>query len=270
MQYGNSPDPRAKVVVKQLEDQLKLYEPTELQRNYRAAKAEGYRGSLADFKVLSAPKTTVTLPGQKFESSYETTGGKTTFEKDDALVSTMEQAPQLVTKMDETLNILRNQDINTGLGAEVFNVLDKAKAQFAADKSAGKRVTSTEYLDALLGSDVFPQIQALGIGARGMDTPAEREFLRKVMTGSISLNKDTLIKMTELRRNALENATKQYNKRVDAGELDRYFRTTGRSKFRAELPAAPTGPVSATPAPAGVDQGLWNVMTPQERALWQK
>ena len=52
MQYSNLADPRAQVIVKQLEDQLKLYEPTELQRNYRAAKAEGFAGNLADFKVF--------------------------------------------------------------------------------------------------------------------------------------------------------------------------------------------------------------------------
>ena len=199
----------------------------------------------------------IQMPGQKFESAYEVEGGKSTFGKDDALVSTMEQVPQLVGKLDETLNILRNQDINTGLGADVFNVLDKAKAQFAADKEAGKRVTSTEYLDALLGSDVFPQIQALGIGARGMDTPAEREFLRKVMTGSIALNKDTLIKMTELRRKGLESTARRYNDRVEAGELDRYFSATNRRKFKAEIPEAPKA-AGGRPSGVGAD---WTIMT---------
>ena len=41
------------------------------------------------------------------------------------------------------------------------------------------------------------------------------------------------------------------------------------------VPSAETAPAKApaavtTPAPAGVDAALWNVMTPQERALWQK
>jgi acyl-CoA reductase-like NAD-dependent aldehyde dehydrogenase len=90
-------------------------------------------------------------------------------------VKRAQSLPQDFTKIDETLNILRNTDINTGLGAALFTVLDKARAQVAADKKAGKRAVNTEYLDALLGSDVFPQIQALGIGARGLDTPAERD-----------------------------------------------------------------------------------------------
>lgn len=155
------------------------------------------------------------------------------------------QIPQDIEKIDQTLNILKKSDINTGLGAEVFTVLDRARAQFAADKKAGARVTSTEYLDSLLGSAVFPQIQALGIGARGMDTPAEREFLRKVMTGSITLNKDTLIKMTELRRNMLEDQAKQFNARVDSGELTRFFEAAGRKPMKVNVPAYSSGDIQS-------------------------
>jgi hypothetical protein len=155
------------------------------------------------------------------------------------------QIPQDIEKIDQTLNILKKSDINTGLGAEVFTILDRARTQFAADKKAGARVTSTEYLDSLLGAAVFPQIHALGIGARGMDTPAEREFLRKVMTGSITLNKDTLIKMTELRRNMLEDQAKQFNARVDSGELTRFFEAAGRKPMKVNVPAYSSGDIQS-------------------------
>jgi len=144
------------------------------------------------------------------------------------------------TKIDEALDLLYNADINTGLGAEMFTVLDKARSKFAADKAAGRRVESTEYLDALLGSDVFPQISALGIGARGLDTPAEREFLRSVITGSIKMDRETLIRMTEFRRRAIEDSAKVYNERVESGALDKYFEYTGRPKAKIEVPKAPT------------------------------
>jgi hypothetical protein len=108
--------------------------------------------------------------------------------------------------------------------------------KFAADKKAGRRVEDTQYLDALLGSEVFPLIQQLGIGARGMDTPAEREFLRKVMTGTINLDKNTLIRMAELRRRALVDNATRYNSRVDSGELDAMFAATHRSKQKINIP----------------------------------
>jgi hypothetical protein len=161
--------------------------------------------------------------------------------KDDMTQITRAQSlPQDFVKIDETLNILRNTDINTGLGAELFTVLDKARAQVTLDKKAGKRAVNTEYLDALLGSDVFPQIQALGIGARGLDTPAERDYLRKVLTGSVSLSKDTLIKMTELRRKGLVSEAQRYNKRVEGGEFKNYAGATGRKVEAVTVPRLPT------------------------------
>jgi hypothetical protein len=39
-------------------------------------------------------------------------------------------------------------------------------------------ISDIEEQDRLVGSEAFPLIKALGIGARGLDTPAEREFLR--------------------------------------------------------------------------------------------
>jgi hypothetical protein len=173
--------------------------------------------------------------------------------------------------VDEALDLLYNSDINTGLGAEVFNVMDKARAKFLADKDAGKRVEGTEYLDALLGSDVFPQISALGIGARGLDTPAEREFLRNVITGTIKLDKSTLIRMTEFRRQGLEDAAKVYNSKVEGGELNKYFEYTGRPKNKVEVPARPPrGASAAVAASPRAVEFLRQNDTPENRRFFDK
>ena len=39
-------------------------------------------------------------------------------------------------------------------------------------------ISDIQEQDRLVGSEDFPLTKALGIGARGLDTPAEREFLR--------------------------------------------------------------------------------------------
>ena len=179
--------------------------------------------------------------------------------------------PQNIAKIDEALDLLYNSDINTGLGAEVFNVMDKARAKFLADKDAGKRVEGTEYLDALLGSDVFPQISALGIGARGLDTPAEREFLRNVITGTIKLDKSTLIRMTEFRRQGLEDAAKVYNSKVDGGQLDKFFEYTGRPKAKIEVSTRPPrGASAAVAAPPGAVEFLRQNDTPENRRFFDQ
>jgi hypothetical protein len=177
-----------------------------------------------------------------------------------------EAAAENLLKINETLNELRTGKAFTGQFADLQTNIAKAQAKFADDKKAGKRVTDTEYLDALLGSDVFPMISSLGIGARGLDTPAEREFLRKVMTGTVGLERDTLIKLTETRKNIAERAVKKYNAKVESGELNKYFQIKGVQPSKIELPTTPQVPGSPPP---GVDPKIWAVMTPQEKALWR-
>jgi hypothetical protein len=194
------------------------------------------------------------IPGGKADPAAAYRNIVTTAAANDDMtqVKRAQSLPQDFTKIDETLNILRNTDINTGLGAALFTVLDKARSQVAADKKAGKRAVNTEYLDALLGSDVFPQIQALGIGARGLDTPAERDYLRKVLTGSIGLTKDTLIKMTELRRKGLENEAARFNKRVEKGEFKLFGEAARRKVEAVTVPPLPT--TEAKWAPSAIPQ----------------
>lgn len=135
-----------------------------------------------------------------------------------------------INKIDTLLTHLKTSDAITGMGAELFKNIERAKVLLADSEKAGRKVSDTELLDTMMGSEVFPLIGALGIGARGLDTPAEREFLRQVMTGTIPMNKQTLIRMTEIRRDVAKRAIDRFNKRVESGELDRYFELTGRPK----------------------------------------
>jgi len=155
---------------------------------------------------------------------------------DASQVSAAQAAVDNVSKLNTVLNQLKTSDAITGMGSDVLRSVERARVLFTNSEKAGKRVADTELLDAMLGSDVFPMIKALGIGARGMDTPAEREFLRSVMTGTTAMNKNTLIKMTEIRRDIAKRAIDQYNERVDSGELDRYFRFSGQQKKKLDVP----------------------------------
>jgi hypothetical protein len=194
-------------------------------------------------KELRPAGTTVNVNNEKAYGGAVAAGAA---KQDLAQIDRAQNLPQDFAKIDETLNILRNTDINTGLGADLLTVLDKARAQVTADEKAGRRAVNTEYLDALLGSDVFPQIQALGIGARGLDTPAERDYLRKVLTGSIDLTKDTLIKMTELRRKGLVSEAERFNKRVEKGEFKPFEKAAQRRVEAVTVSPLPTTEAKAT------------------------
>jgi hypothetical protein len=90
--------------------------------------------------------------------------------------------------------------------------------------------------------------------------------LRKVLTGSISLTKDTLIKMTELRRKGLVSEAQRYNKRVEGGEFKNYAGATGRKVEVVTVPPLPTGAISVT-APNGK---TYPFDTPAQAAAFKK
>jgi hypothetical protein len=206
-------------------------------------------------QIGQGPSVVFNAPLVGAEKQYAQGVGKARAERDIANFGSAEAALENLPKIYETLNELKTGEAFTGAFADIQKNIQKVQAKFAADKKAGKRVSDTEYLDALLGSDVFPMIGALGIGARGLDTPAEREFLRQVMTGTIGLEKDTLVRMTELRKNIAIRAVEKFNKRVDNGELNDFFKYEGRKPQKFEIPKPPE-PVRAQPS----QPGQWRIV----------
>ena len=169
------------------------------------------------------------------QGKYAETVGTEVAKKDVALVTNVETAAKNLPKINQALDILQKGDPTTGIGAELILNVNRVRSQFLKDKKAGKSVTDTQVLDALLGSDVFPMIDALGIGARGLDTPAEREFLRNVFTGTIQMDKNTLVKLTEIRKNIAERAVKDYNDKLGSGYFTKYEEALGRKLQPVQL-----------------------------------
>ena len=223
-------------------------------------------------RIAQAGKTSVSVNPSvivdKGQGKYaETLGGKSA-EADLSQFETANKAAEGLQKVNSLIDHLKTSDARTGMGAEILKNVDRARVFLINEEAAGRRVSDTELLDSMLGSDVFPMIASLGIGARGMDTPAEREFLRQVMTGTVSMNKDTLVKMAEIRKNVAERAINKWNERVQRGEVDRFFEHSGRQKSPIAAPGAKySGPDRRIPS--GVDPKVWAVMTPEEQALWQ-
>jgi hypothetical protein len=168
-------------------------------------------------QIGQGPSVVFNAPLVGAEKKYAADIGESSAKRDISQFGTAEAAVENLSKINETLDQLKTGTAITGAFADVQKNIQKVQAKFANDKKAGKAVTDTEYLDALLGSEVFPMISSLGIGARGLDTPAEREFLRQVMTGTVSLEKDTLVKLTEQRKRIAERAIDKFNERVDKG-----------------------------------------------------
>jgi hypothetical protein len=187
-----------------------------------------------------------------YETAFATTVGKGQGERNEKVVLAAQAAVDNIAKIDSTIELLKKGDATTGLGAELRNNIDRARALFAGDIKANKKVADTQILDALLGSDVFSMIQSLGIGARGLDTPAERDYLRQVMTGTIQMDNKALIRLSEIRRNIETRAIEKYNTQLDKGELKKYFETQGLTPEKIEVPTASGGASSNTVSVGGV------------------
>jgi hypothetical protein len=202
--------------------------------------------ALADKKVSHAPGVTI---NNQAETAYATTVGKGGGESDLESHKGAQSAADALQGNINLLEHLRTGDTNTGMAAELRTNIDRLKVLFAANEKAGKRVSDTQLSESMMGSDVFSMIQSLGIGARGLDTPAEREFMRNVLTGTTSLDKDTLIRMASIRKNILERAVDKFNSRVERGELDAFFRARQSPRQKIEKPTSSTLPKSEYPTP---------------------
>ena len=158
-------------------------------------------------------------------------GGKTGIEIQTKNFHAAEAASRLIPKVDALITQLKTGDITTGVGADLRIGISRLQALLGG-KEAAKNATDSQIAEVMMGSEVFPLIQSLGVGARGMDTPAERDFMRKVLTGELSLEKGTLLKMAELRKEAAMKDIDRWDSQVDRGELDKYFQNVGIPKTK--------------------------------------
>ena len=101
--------------------------------------------------------------------------------------------------------------VYTGAFANFKLEADKFQAAVRNIKQKNPTISNTEILDMALNSDVFPLIKELGIGARGLDTPAERDFLIAAMVGSKTMSSEALIQATLTRRSRLINTAREFN-----------------------------------------------------------
>ena len=206
-----------------------------------------------------------------YESAFTGEVGKAQALRNEKVVTAAQAASANIQKIDSAIELLKTGDPTTGFGAELRNNIDRARALFANDIKAGKKVADTQILDALLGSDVFSMIQSLGIGARGLDTPAERDYLRQVMTGTIQMDNKALIRLSEIRRNIETRAIEKYNTQLEKGELNKYFETQGIKPEKIEVPKMAGGSAPKAPSVGAIVDGYrFKGGNPAEAKNWEK
>ena len=205
----------------------------------------------------SSPSATTNI--NMGENAYSKRGGEVLFDRDLSEYDAANAAPDRIEKLDTVLDLIKEGNITTGFGAELVLNANRVRAKFSNDKAAGKTVSNTELLSSLLSSDVFPMIGSLNIGARGMDTPAEREFLREAFTGTKEFDPATLRRLTEIRRDIELRSVKKFKQNYDKGAYNQFFEQSKR----------PVPDFSSIP-PKDVTSAEWAAMTPEQKSLWDK
>tara|TARA_R110000751_G_scaffold53909_2_gene116344 strand:- start:86 stop:1204 length:1119 start_codon:yes stop_codon:yes gene_type:complete len=155
-------------------------------------------------------------------------------------VLAMDQADAAINSYEKATTLLKdleNKDYNfeSGAAADLRLGILKLRELVDSDPDLRKRIMNTEFMTSRMGSEVFGMIKALGIGARGLDTPAEREFMQEVLTGKVTLNRDTLIKMARLRQQTSKDRINKFYKRTKSGVFDDIFAESGRTRGEYNL-----------------------------------
>jgi len=160
-------------------------------------------------------------PVQEEASAQQTESAKL-FAKDDyETIKTARKANAQLEKLAQTREILRTQ----GEDAPILGFAQEARTSIAqALRLAGvdntEQLSNTQFLEALLGSEVFPLISLFGIGARGLDTVEERKFLQQAVTGSPTQQKEALLRIMDMRQKMVMEAVNKYNTDLNAGIYD--------------------------------------------------
>ena len=185
---------------------------------------EATRKMWTEAGIFGANTTSIILDAG--EEAYGKELGGILAKADRDLVTGVDLAMSSVIKTNKVLTLLNDEGVTTGIAAELSTTLDRGwhliVESLGFTPTDKDEVSKEQYLEALLGSDVFPLIKQLGIGARGLDTPAEREFLLQVMTGSRKMDRGALQRITRLRQEISREIIAKYNQALESGNLDKY------------------------------------------------
>jgi hypothetical protein len=228
--------------------------PSVFQQKLDAAKKLGLTDEQAFERAMSGSGTTINMPGGAETEIY-----KTAIQKDYALAEEAQKSLSSIANLNQTIDLIESGNATLGIGSSFRQDIDRMKA-FFGDEDAIKSASSTALLNALLGQDVFGAISSLGIGARGLDTPAEREFLRSVLTGTTEMTPEALLRMTNLRKKYAEKVIEKYNTAVNKGQF-KYMGENFQNRF---------APIDYTPSyllnrPSGVPESTWSKMNEKEK-----
>ena len=184
---------------------------TDLRKNFEFAKTpEGgnYRGSFADFKAISTPKTSVTVSTEK--KYGEQFAGKIA-DSDSNKLGAAEKAPQLAESANRIINLVSQGNLFTGPIADVK--LNIARALNVVGASNDEKIANTEALIAATGQSTLDAIKGAGLGTGQGFTDKDLKFLQGIAGGAITYTPQTLTELATLQHRVATRSVENWNRR---------------------------------------------------------
>jgi len=210
--------------------------PTDLQRNYEFARTPAggnFKGSLADFKVLATPKTTVNLPAQ--EKAFEGELGKGQAGRIIASQVAAQDAASIIDTVKTGRDIMKSGMI-TGAGADFLVNLNQGLKTVGIDAGFADASANSQAFAANMAANVGKLIKQFGAGTGLSD--ADREFAKDMAGGRIALDAKAINRILDINEKAARNTITRHNKDVKGIKTN--------IPLEVEMPAAAPAP---TPAP---------------------
>ena len=113
------------------------------------------------------------------------------------------------------------------------DITEETKRVFEKTGLTREALKNTQVVNALMRRGVFRAIKELGIGARGIDTPAERDFLIQVLTGDSNMDIESFKFLIRDNMNTQENVIKNFNKAEGLGRF-KGFLNAGYGAYSSE------------------------------------
>jgi hypothetical protein len=244
----------------------------------QAAKAaELMNSGYIDLSKLPAPPTPpnsiTVMPPQ--ERNWKEKMADKVAEDTYGLYKTTQAVPQVLDKAARTLAILEDPNLIVGPGADIRIAIAKGLNVLGADNA--ETITNTDNLFTNLADTTLSMIESSGLGTGQGFTQNDRDYLEKARAGRLAMTKESIAEVARRTIKGQRFYLENWNKRIAALPEERRndLRGLGVTTDPLPLPEIPSAKKYRTSkeikenVPAGVRPDVWNVMTPEQKALFK-
>jgi hypothetical protein len=184
---------------------------------YEAAKLQGYKGSIFDYKrdIAKAGSSTSTVVMPPQEKEFEKQVGKDQAEILKTSKASAEDAAQILATNMVGKNLL-DKGMLTGVGAQFFTTLNQGLSQAGIDFGFADAAQNSQAYGALMATNTAKIIKQFGAGTGLSD--ADREYALKAAAGDIKMDEKAIRKILTINNTASQNAINKHNKMVKTVE----------------------------------------------------